>query len=564
MSETAINILVGGSAGQGLATIGQLMAKALTRAGYEILISQEYQSRVRGGHNTFAIRTGPDPIHAGTETIDILVALNQETIDRHSKRLAKGAVVVAGDDLNVTTGQWLKLPFKELAPKPMFNNVAALGVLGSTLCGDISILEGLLANTFGKKGQEIVDANLAVLRTAWEWVKKQEFEFTCMPPAPDDAGKRMMLNGNEAIALGAMAAGCNFLSFYPMTPSTSVALTLIAKAGQTGLIAEQAEDEISAVNMALGASYAGARSIVTTSGGGFALMVEGISLSGMTETPLVTILVQRPGPATGLPTRTEQGDLNLALYAGHGDFPRPIFAPGDVEECFWLTHRAFEVAERYQCPVFMLSDQYLADSYRSVAPFDLDRLPEMTAPVLVPDDPKTYKRYALTDDGVSPRAVPGYSTALVKADSDEHDESGHIDETPENRIAQNEKRMRKELGVMEEAVPPTLYGEEVADLLLVCWGSTLGPCLETMELRTAQGKSTSVLHFGQVNPLCERQFIGWLEGAGTVVGVEGNSTGQFCRHLLGTTGFKIDNLVLRYDGYPLTSAYILEGLNSII
>ncbi len=564
MSETAINILVGGSAGQGLATIGNLMAKALTRAGYEIVITQDYQSRVRGGHNTFAIRTGPDTIHGGIEGVDILVALNQETIDRHSSKLTDGAVVVAGDNLKVEQGQWLKVPFKYLAPKPMFNNVAALGVLGSTLCGDITLLEDLLASTFGKKGEEIVKANVEVLRNGWNWVKEQEFAFACMPPAPDDAGKRMMINGNEAIALGAMAAGCNFLSFYPMTPSTSVALTLIAKAGQTGLVAEQAEDEISAVNMALGASYAGARSIVTTSGGGFALMVEGFSLAGITETPLVTILVQRPGPATGLPTRTEQGDLNLALYAGHGDFPRPVFAPGDVEECFWLTHRAFEVAEQYQCPAFVLSDQYLADSYRSVTPFDLDLLPEMNTPTLVPDDPKSYKRYALTADGVSPRAIPGYSEALVKADSDEHDESGHIDETPENRIAQNEKRMRKGCGLMEEAVPPVLYGDEVPAVLLVCWGSTLGPALEAAELRNADGKKTSVLHFQQVNPLCERQFMGWLDAAETVIGVEGNATGQFCQHLQGTTGFKINNLVLRYDGYPLTAAYILEGLNSII
>lgn len=564
MSQTAIYILVGGSAGQGLATIGTLMAKALTRAGYEILITQEYQSRIRGGHNTFAIRTGPEPIYGGTSAVDILVALNQETIDLHTGDLVEEAVVVSGDELNVSVGQALKIPLKKLAPKPMFYNVAALGVLGATLCGDIAILEKLLSDTFGKKGQEVVDANLSVLRDSWKWVAQQEFSFACMPPAPENTGKRMMINGNEAIALGAMAAGCNFLSFYPMTPSTSVALTLIAKAGQTGLVHEQAEDEIAAVNMALGASYAGARPIVTTSGGGFALMVEGVSLSGITETPLVITLVQRPGPATGLPTRTEQGDLNLALYAGHGDFPRPIFAPGDVEECFWMTHRAFDVAEQYQCTSFVLSDQYLADSYRSVEPFDLSILPEIEGPVLVPDKPSEYKRYALTEDGVSPRAVPGYSEALVKADSDEHDESGHIDESPENRIAQNEKRMRKEYGVTSEVVPPVLYGEEGADVLLLVWGSTLGPAIEAAEALNEGGTSASVLHFRQVNPLNASQFYDWLEDAKIVVGVEGNSTGQFCHHLAGTCGFHVQNMILRYDGYPLTCEYILSGLIDII
>jgi 2-oxoglutarate ferredoxin oxidoreductase subunit alpha len=563
MSETAINILVGGAAGQGLATIGTLMSKALIRAGYEVVVTQDYQSRVRGGHNTFAIRTGPELIHCGTEAIDILVALNQETIDRHSASLAEGAVVVAGAELKVGAGQHLAVPFKELAPKPMFNNVAALGVLGSTLCGDIAILEGLLASTFGKKGQEVVDANHEVLRRAWGWVRDQHFHFACMPPAPENAPRKMMLNGNEAIALGAMAAGCNFLSFYPMTPSTSVALTLIAKSAETGLVAEQAEDEISAVNMALGASFAGARSIVTTSGGGFALMVEGVSLAGITETPLVFVLVQRPGPATGLPTRTEQGDLFLAVHAGHGDFPRPVFAPGDAEDCFWLTHRAFDLAERTQGPVFVLSDQYLADSYRAVEPFDLDALPEVAAPILEPENPGAYRRYAVTGDGLSPRAVPGYSTALVKADSDEHDEMGHIEESPQNRIIQQDKRMRKEAVALREVVPPTLHGEEGADVMLLCWGSTLGPALAAAEALLKEGTDASVLHFSQVNPLDESQFMHWIEAAGTVVGVEGNPTGQFCRHLAACTGYQVKNLVLRYDGYPLTEAYILQGLKDI-
>lgn len=561
MSEMSINILIGGEAGQGLVTIGQLMSKALVRGGYHILVNQDYMSRIRGGHNFYAIRTGPEPVHCNTEDIDILVALNEETLDIHKDALTRGSIVVADENIDCKGLNSLNVPFRELAPKPLFYNVAALGVLGSAICGDISILEGLLRDTFGKKGPEIVDANIEVLRKAYAWVKEQEFDFACMPPPPENPEKRIMINGNEAIALGALAAGCNFLSFYPMTPSTSVALTLIGKGKELDFVAEQAEDEIAAVNMALGASWAGARSVVTTSGGGFALMVEGISLAGITETPLVTILVQRPGPATGLPTRTEQGDLNLALYAGHGEFPRAIFAPGTPEECFYLTHRSFDLAERYQTPMFVLSDQYLADSYRGVEPFDLDSLPEIASPLLTPENPEKYKRYALTDDCISPRAIPGFSKALVKVDSDEHDEQGHIIEDAATRIAQNSKRLCKGCGLWEEVVPPNYYGPDNPDILLLCWGSTLGAALDAAE---AVDMKAAVLHFTQVFPLKEEQFMPFLESAKEVVCIEGNANGQFARLLRQETGYGINSFILRFDGRPITARYIQTGLKNIL
>lgn len=557
-----VNILIGGSAGQGLVTIGQLMTKALIRTGYHILVNQDYMSRIRGGHNTYSIRLSPEKIYAPAEEIDILVALDAETIDQHRGELAENSVVIAADDIDLQGLKGLSVPFKELAPKPLFHNVVALGVLGSTICNDISVLEGLLSETFGKKGDAVVEENINVLRKAYEWKAGQDNDFPCLPSPEKDLNGRMMMNGNEAIAMGALAAGCNFLSFYPMTPSTSIALTLIAKGRKLGLVSEQVEDEIAAINLALGASYAGARPIVTTSGGGFALMVEGVSLAGITETPVVVALVQRPGPATGLPTRTEQADLNLALYAGHGEFPRALFAPGNPEECFYLTHRAFDLAHRYQTPMFVLSDQYLADSYRAVKEFDLDDLPEPPEMLLKPDNPGEYKRYALAEGGVSPRAIPGFSKALVKADSDEHDEAGHIIEDGPTRMEMNIKRLNKGAGILEEVVPPTYYGEKDAELLLVCWGSGLGPCLETME--TLEGSKTAVLHFSQIYPLKENQFMPYLEAAKTVVGVEGNATGQFANLLAGETGFRINDMVLRFDGRALTPGYILGALKSII
>jgi len=561
MSQANINIVIGGGAGQGLATVGQLMSKAVVRAGYHLLVNQDYMSRIRGGHNTFELRMGPEPVESLTEEIDILVALNTETVELHKDELVEGGIIIAGDDIDTDGYNSLRIPFKDLASKPLFYNVVALGVLGSAVCHDISILEELLTETFAKKGEAIVNTNLEVLRKAHGWVKEQDFDFSCIAPPPEKTEEKLMMNGNEAVAMGALAAGCNFLSFYPMTPSTTVATTLINKGRKLGLKFEQVEDEIAAMNMAVGTSYAGAKSIVTTSGGGFALMVEGISLAGVSETPIVTIVVQRPGPATGMATRTEQGDLNLVLYAGHGEFPRAIFAPGTVEECFYLTHRAFDLAEKYQTPMFVLSDQYLADSYRDVELFDLESLPDTAKPLLKPDE-EPYLRYKLTDDGISPRLAPGFSTALVRADSHEHDENCVVIENAGNRVRQNSKRLSKGCGLWQDVIGPDYYGEEGADVVLMCWGSSLGACLEAAD--KVNGKSVAVLHFKQVYPLREEQFTDYLEQAGEVVAVEGNATGQFAKLVGQETGFRVSSYILRFDGRPLTPQYVLRGLESII
>lgn len=560
MSKAGINIVIGGAAGQGLATIGRLMSTAIVRAGYHLLVTQKYMSRVRGGHNTFSMRMGPEEVLGPVEAIDILVALNQESVDKHRDELADGALVLAGEDIDTGDLNALAIPFKELAPKPLFHNTVALGVLAATVCSDESILEKLLSETFAKKGDEVVEVNVDVVRAAYEWVKGQEYDFTCLAP-PEDKRERLVLNGNEALALGALAAGCNFVSFYPMTPGTSVATALINKGAPLGLVYEQVEDEIAAVNIALGASYAGARPMVPTSGGGFSLMTEGVSLAGVSETPLVVTVAQRPGPATGMATRTEQADLDLALYGGHGEFPRAILAPADVAQCFYLAHRAFDLAESFQTPILILTDQYLADSFQDVEPFDLEDLPDVARPMT--EAGEGYKRYALSDDGVSPRLVPGFDKELVRADSHEHDETGWITEDGMNRVVQNSKRLDKAFGLEDETIEPDYYGEDNPDVLLVCWGSSLGACLDAMD-RADTDKTMAVLHFSQVYPLCESLFMDDLEKAGTVVAVEGNATGQFARLITRETGFEINNYVLRFDGRPLTPGYVLAGLNGII
>jgi 2-oxoglutarate ferredoxin oxidoreductase subunit alpha len=372
-----------------------------------------------------------------------------------------------------------------------------------------------------------------------------------------------MMNGNEAIALGAISAGLRFYSFYPMTPSTSIGLTLIKHAGAVGLVAEQAEDEISAINMAIGASYAGAPSMVATSGGGFALMVEGVSLAGMTETPIVIVVGQRPGPATGLPTRTEQADLEFVLHSGHGEFPRAIFAPGTVEDCFYLTRRAFDIAERYQTPAFVLTDQSLADAYRAVEPFDVENLAPIRAGATGDTIHAPYRRHAITEDGVSPRLLPGAGRHLVVTDSDEHTEDGHITEDLTVRARMVEKRLRKGHGIFRDVVAPHLVGDDRPDLLLVTWGSSRGAVVEAAETLRSSGRRTAVLCFSQVWPLVPDQFTGILSSAREVVCIEGNATGQLARLVRREAGYLIKDRVARYDGLPLTPGFILRSLAGV-
>ncbi|WP_461210535.1 2-oxoacid:acceptor oxidoreductase subunit alpha [Desulfocurvus sp. DL9XJH121] len=558
MAERSVSIMIGGAAGQGLATVGRLLSKSLVRAGYDIVVRQDYMSRVRGGHNTFIVRVSTGNVRAPREAMDILAALNQESIDLHLDDLAEGGLVFADPALDAKGRPGLSIPFADLAPTPIFQNVAALGVLASVLGLDRDVPAGLLAETFGKKGQDVVRANHEVLDAAYAWVAEQGLGFEPLAPAPE-RGPRMMLGGNEAIALGALAAGVRFCSFYPMTPATSVAQNLITHGRSMGVVVEQAEDEIAAVNMAIGASFSGAKSLVPTSGGGLALMTEGVSLAGVSETPLVCVVAMRPGPATGLPTRTEQADLDLVLYAGHGEFPRAVLAPGTPAEAFELAHRAFDLAERWQSPVFVLSDQFLADSWRAVEPLDARALPPVAGPLKAWDGEGAYQRYAVTDSGVSPRVIPGFSRDLVLGDSHEHTPDGHITEDRDVRTAMQDKRLRKGCGLWQEVVAPSYEGGEAPELLLVSWGSTRGAAEEAAEDLRARGVDAASLHFSQVWPLKADQFLPRLEAAGAVVVVEGNSTGQFAR-LLRQEGAEVHGMVLKYDGRPFTPEWIVAAL----
>jgi 2-oxoglutarate ferredoxin oxidoreductase subunit alpha len=559
MKEGTCNIVVGGEAGQGLVTVGTMLSKILVRSGYHIVVTQSYQSRIRGGRNTFAIRVGPRCLEAPSEAIDILVALTGETVELHRGELVQGGLIVADGAFGMTDDACLNVPFETLAGDERFVNTAALGILCALLGIERGLAEEMLDELFGVKHPEMMAGNEAALARSFEWIGSRPENQRKLPSV--EGGGKVMLNGNEAIAFGAVSAGVRFCAFYPMTPATSIPLTMIGMAERMGIVVEQAEDEIAAVNMAIGASFAGTPALVATSGGGFALMVEGLSLAGMTETPLVVVVAQRPGPATGLPTRTEQADLEFVLHAGHGEFPRAIFAPGTIEECFHLTRKAFDLAERYQGPMFVLTDQFLADSYRAVKPFDVRNLEQVrpgpgSAPIEAP-----YRRHLITESGISPRLIPGTSEHLVVTDSDEHTEDGHLTEDLEVRNRQVEKRLAKGIGITGEVLLPEHGGPDAPELLLVSWGSTFGSVREAASLLREGGKKVGTLHFKQVWPLVPDQFLDRLTGAGRVICVEGNATGQLANLIRRETGLLIEERVNRYDGLPITPEFIVRRIS---
>jgi len=553
-------LLIAGEAGQGLDTMITILAAAAVRGGRFVLTSAGYESRIRGGHNNFFIRIGTDEVKAPTETADILVAFNRESVDIHRDALTERGLVVAGATYAPDDKRILAVPYEDMGDT-RYTNTAALGVLGSLLGLEHVIFEELIHKTFGKKDTATATSNIETLARAWSWCDDHPVSFPDLIPGKPD-GAALVMNGNQAVALGALAAGVKTCFFYPMSPSTSIALTLAAHAGDMGVIVEQAEDEIAAVNMAIGASFAGAHAIVTTSGGGFALMGEGVSLAAMTETPLVVCIVQRPGPATGLPTRTEQGDLELVLHAGHGEFPLTIFSPGDHTECAELAHRALQTAARFQGPVFLLSDQYQADSIRNVPRDVFERLAPIDHEIATDAPAAPYRRYADSTSGVSPRLLPGRTEHLVVADSDEHCHDGHITEDLSVRIDMVNKRLRKGEGMAREAMPPLYCGPEKPDLMLVGWGSTKGAVTEAARIFAENNpmKQVATLHFPQVWPLAPDGFMKYFKRAGKTVIIEGNATGQFGKLLRRETGFAAHRTILRFDGLPITPRYILNAL----
>jgi 2-oxoglutarate/2-oxoacid ferredoxin oxidoreductase subunit alpha len=563
-----VSIVLCGQAGMGIQTVEGILTGMLKLAGYNVFATKEYMSRVRGGNNSTEIRVSSRPVSAYVDRIDILVPLNKGAISHLRDRISADTVVIGeaellGDEVSEGKLKFIEIPFTKIANdlgNKIYSNVVATGTLAGLLGMKLDDICEYVKRSFSTKAADIVSNNVkaaqAGFRLAEDVAARADIKINISP----DAGVKDQIipSGGDSIGLGAMAGGCNFVSSYPMTPSTSV-LSFLAKHGRdSGIIVEQAEDEIAAINMAIGAWYSGARAMVTTSGGGFALMVEGVSLAGMLESPVVIHLGQRPAPATGLPTRTEQADIELALYAGHGEFPRILFAPGTLEQAFYLTARAFNLADKFQMPVFVLSDQYLVDSYYNTAAFDVSKVKVEKYVVKTAAD---YKRYEITPDGISPRGIPGFGKGLVCVDSDEHDAEGHITEDLELRTRMVDKRLRKLESAKAEIIEPQLYPNRKYKNLVVCWGSTYPVVKEAVELL---GKSdTSLLHYSQIYPL-HPKTADYLSKAKRVVIVEGNATAQFAKLIKLHAGFDIKDRILKYSGLQFSVEEVTVALKKIL
>ena len=569
---------IGGAAGQGVATPGDIFAKMFSRRGLHLNAYNAYQSIIRGGHTFLTIRTGPEKVTNMGDRLDLLIPLNQDAMNRHLGLLTAGAACIYNAD-TIKPGaaaegvQLCPLPVSKLADisrNKVAQNTLALGAGLSMMGIGFPALEEVLTEQFKKKGEAVTSENVGISRAGYDYATTNFKAFAW--PLPMTEKRYAVLSGNIAMAMGGAAAGVKFYCAYPMSPSTGVLHWMAAHARKAGIMVRQVEDEIGVVNMAIGAAHAGVRSMCATSGGGFALMSEGLGMSAMMETPVVVIDCQRAGPSTGVPTKTEQGDLWQMLGAAFGDYPRVIAAPLDVGDCFKIIPEIFNLVDRFQCPGMVLCDLLLSEGRLSVDPKDLDFNPDIDRGELIttaaspsgPDGDGVYKRYKISESGISPRAVPGVPGHMHTAASDEHDEDGVLisDEftNPTKRRAMMEKRMRKVAGIEAAVPPPTLWGPRNADVTLIGWGSTKGVIEEACEILTERGISANQLQIRWLVPLHSDAILDILKGTRHTIIVENNYSGQFARYLRSETSYVPKGHIRKYDGEPFMPHHIVEAV----
>lgn len=570
---------IGGEAGFGIVSSGTMLARAFCRAGYHVFAANDYPSLIRGGHNVVTVRIASSPFAALNRDVHILIGLNSESVEKHKHELIEGALVLfdphdhlwqAGDFAK--TVKLLPLPLREIlssfSADPVMRNTIALGATVNLLGAPFEYLASVIRDQFKRKGQEVIDQNLAIAQAGYDHVKTNFPHVTSLHISPGNGKeKSLVLNGSEAVGIGAVRAGLKFAAIYPMTPINALITFLADHVKQLNLVYKQPEDEIAGINMAIGAAVAGVRSMVATSGGGFALMVEGLSFAGIIEAPLVIDLGMRVGPATGMPTYTEQGELQFVIHAGHGEFPRIVLAPSDAEEAFDLTAEAFNLAERYQVPVFLLTDKYLNESQWCVPLNHFQKDVTIDRGKLIISDTgvreKEFKRYQLdVSDGVSPRSVPGAKGGLYCADSYEHDEVGHVTEDADMRTAMSVKRLKKLEAMKADIRLPVVYGESEAEITFVSWGSTKGSILEAMKLLEARGKKTKLIHFTWLYPFPSEEAVKLFTPVSRIIAVEQNATGQLASLIREHTGILLKEKLLKFDGRPFVPEEIVESVIS--
>ncbi len=557
-----LSIVLGGAAGQGVQTVENILMAVLKREGYQVFACKEYMSRVRGGSNSTEIRLSSKKHRSYVRRIDFLFAMDGNVVEHLSDRISDRTIVF-GEQSRIkeyaTLAHFIDTPLTKFASEvgnPLYANTVAVGVILGILGAEEKIFHEYLSEFFSRKGQEVVEKNIEAAKKGFQFGKNTAYQedIELGFPRDDKYAKELLIDGHTALGLGALSGGCNFISSYPMSPGTGVLTFLANKGKRLGVVVDQAEDEISAINMALGASYAGARAMVSTSGGGFDLMQEGVSLAGIIETPIVIHIGMRPGPATGLPTKTEQADLNLALYAGHGEFLRAIYTPGSLEEEVALMRQVFDTADQFQIPVFVLTDQYLLDS---LAGMKEESIGVASSKRHIVETTADYARYAYTKDGISPRGIPGFGRGIVKVDSDEHDETGHITESYSVREKMMAKRMKRLAAMTDSAIMPTeIDNVKDADILFVAWGSNKGVLEESLAL--VRSKKIGGLHFSQaypINPKVKEVFKGKK-----IVVMENNHQGQFADLLVRECGVKIVKRITKSTGEPFCVEEIVDEL----
>ncbi len=569
------SLAIGGAAGQGIATPGNILARLFVRRGLHLNAYNAYQSIVRGGHIFLTVRVSDQPVHSHGDRLDLLVCLNQDTMDRHLGLMRPGTRVIFNSD-TVTPGtaadgvEMCPMPVAELSDKSrnrLVQNTTALGVITFLLGMDFQDLEDALTLQLQRKGQDTVDENVRVVRAGFDHAAANFAPYA--EPISNGPTPLALWTGNDALAMGGAAAGVKFYCAYPMSPATGVLHWMARFGPDLGIMVRQAEDEIAVANMVVGAAHAGCRAMCATSGGGFALMTEAIGAASMMELPAVFINVQRAGPSTGVPTKTEQSDLWQALGASQGDFERIIVAPVDALDAYNTIPELFNLCERHQCPGIVITDLLISEGTFAVDPADIDMQPQIDRGEIITEPSKSgeddeYLRYQVTESGISPRALPGLEGYVHVVASDEQDENGVLisDEftNPHKRRRMVEKRARKFQSVIAAIEPPKLEGPEEAEITLIGWGSTYGVIKEAIALLAEAGITVNHLPIKWMVPFHAAEVIDIVSKAKRTIVVENNYSGQFYRYMRSETGLSVDGHIRKYDGEPFMPHHIVDGV----
>jgi 2-oxoglutarate ferredoxin oxidoreductase subunit alpha len=577
-----LKLLAGGEAGDGVFAVSDMLALMFARAGLEILTTQTYSSRIRGGHINASVRVAEREILSQGDELDLLIALDLETVELHRKSIREGGIILYDNSQGETDLGDLEqrhvivfpIPARKIAREklsaPIMKNIVMTGAALTAVDFDpeFEFLGGLIRERFLSKGEKVVAKNMEAA-TAGQELIRQANKAMNYKMEHRERPRKMLLQGSDAVSFGALVAGCRFMASYPITPASDIMEYLVTKFPKYNGVMVQAEDELSAINMAIGAAFSGARSLAASSGPGIALMIEALGLSAVTETPLVLVDVQRCGPSTGMPTRMEQADLNLLLYGAHGEIPRIVIAPTDIEECFYQTVRAFNLAEKYQCPVILATDQYLSQSQRTTWPFDLSKVVIDRGSLQTDDDlnnlTSPFRRYLITEGGISPRSIPSQEKGIYKTTGVEHVESGNATENPDARTRMMQKRfMKLDTFRREDMQPPKIFGNPESDITIVGWGSTKGVILEVIErFMEEEAIDLKLVQIVDIWPFPDQAVADALRSSRQVVVVENNFTGQMANLIRQQTGIKCAKVV-KYNGAPFSPKELYQRLKEMI